>query len=62
MPIILELLSSVKKAVAKKNIEQTLRTFYSLPYVILNKFSTKYGVKILAMKNMRLLLSAIKKI
>lgn len=62
MPIILELLNTVKKSVFKKNIDQTIKTFHSLPFILMNKFSTKYGVKILAIKNMKLLLSSLKKI
>jgi hypothetical protein len=62
MPIILELLNAVKKSIMKKTVDQTIRTFPSLPFVLMNKFSTKYGVKILATKNMKLLLSSLKKI
>lgn len=62
MPIILELLNNVKKSVLKKTVDQTIRTFHSLPFILMNKFSTKYGVKILAIKNMKLLLSSLKKI
>jgi hypothetical protein len=39
-----------------------MRNFHSLPFILMNKFSTKYGVKILAIKNMKLLLSSLKKI
>lgn len=62
MPIILELLNTVKKSVFKKTVDQSIKTFYSLPFILMNKFSTKYGVKILAIKNMKLLLSSLKKI
>ncbi len=62
MPIILELLNNVKKSVLRKSVDQVIRTFHSLPFILMNKFSTKYGVKILAIKNMKLLLSSLKKI
>jgi hypothetical protein len=62
IPIIVELLGQVKKSIKNHTVEQTIRNFPSLPYTIMNKFSTKYGVKILAIKNMKILLSSLKKI
>ena len=52
----------MKKSVLKKTVDQTIRNFYSLPFVLMKKFSTKYGVKIKTIKNMKLLLSSLKKI
>jgi hypothetical protein len=59
-PIINELLVVVRKAVKYNHINETIKMFTSLPNIIYNRMSRKYGVKILAIKNLKLLLMALK--
>lgn len=59
-PIINELLTSVKKAVKNSKISETMKNFTSLPNIIYNRINRKYGVKILAIKNLKILLMALK--
>ncbi len=37
-----------------------MKNFTSLPYIVFNRISRKYGVRILAIKNMRILLTSLK--
>lgn len=59
-PIINELLVSVKKAVKANKVGEAMRVFTSLPNIVYNRITRKYGVKILAIKNLKVLLMALK--
>lgn len=59
-PIINELLVVVRKAVKFNHIAETMKLFTSLPNIIYNRINRKYGVKILAIKNLKILLMALK--
>jgi hypothetical protein len=53
-------LGSVKKAVKTNKIAEIMKVFTSLPNIIYNRITRKYGVKILAIKNLKILLMALK--
>lgn len=59
-PILQELLTNVKKAVKYHRVLDTMKNFVSLPNIIYNRINRKYGVKILATKNIKALLMALK--
>jgi len=59
-PIINELLLAVRKSVKFNHIPETIKMFTSLPNIIYNRINRKYGVKILAIKNLKILLMALK--
>jgi TPP-dependent trihydroxycyclohexane-1,2-dione (THcHDO) dehydratase len=59
-PILQELLTNVKKAVKYRKILDTMKSFTSLPNIIYNRINRKYGVKALAIKNIKALLMALK--
>lgn len=59
-PILNELLLVVRKALKYHNISETMKMFTSLPNIVYNRISRKYGVRILAIKNIKLLLMALK--
>ena len=59
-PILQELLTNVKKAVKYHKVLDTMKGFISLPNIIYNRINRKYGVKILAIKNIKALLMALK--
>lgn len=50
----------VKKAIKANKILETMRSFTSLPNIIYNRITRKYGVKILAVKNLKVLLMALR--
>jgi hypothetical protein len=50
----------VRKAVKFNHIAETIKLFTSLPNIIYNRINRKYGVKILAIKNLKILLMALK--
>lgn len=55
-----ELMITVKKVCKQNKIRDTMKNFMSLPNIVYNRMSRKYGVKILAIKNMKILLLALK--
>ncbi len=59
-PILNELLAPVRKAVKFNRIADTMKMFTSLASIVFNRISRKYGVKILAIKHLKILLSAFK--
>lgn len=59
-PIMSEMLLLVKKAIKANKILETMRSFTSLPNIIYNRITRKYGVKILAVKNLKVLLMALR--
>lgn len=59
-PILNELLVNVKKAAKLDRIGETMKTFTSLPSIIYNRINRKYGVKILAIKNIKIILMALR--
>ena len=59
-PIMSEMLLLVKKAIKGNKILETMRSFTSLPNIIYNRITRKYGVKILAVKNLKVLLMALR--
>jgi len=46
--------------VKSNKIAETMRLFTSLPNIVFNRISRKYGVKILAVKHLKILLLAFK--
>ncbi len=59
-PIMSEMLLLVKKAIKANKILETMRSFTSLPNILYNRITRKYGVKILAVKNLKVLLMALR--
>lgn len=59
-PIISELLQTVKKAAKMNRITEVMKNFTSLPNIIYNRVGRKYGVKILAIKNLKIILMALR--
>lgn len=59
-PILSELIAVVKKAVKGNRIADMMRLFTSLPSIVYTKITRKYGVKILAIKNLKVLLMALR--
>ena len=59
-PILTELLGVVRKSVKIGKIPETIRTFTSLPSIVYNRVSRKYGVKKLALKHIKILLLSFK--
>ncbi len=54
------MLNVVKKAVKLNKIAEGIKNFTSLPNIVYNRISRKYGVKILAIKNLKILLMGLK--
>lgn len=50
----------VKKAIKTGKILESMRNFTSLPNILYNRITRKYGVKILAIKNLKVLLMALR--
>jgi hypothetical protein len=59
-PIMGELLGIVRKAVKNNRIAETIRVFTSLPSIVYTRIARKYGVRILAIKNLKVLLMALR--
>lgn len=53
-------MGSVRKAVKSNKVTESMRLFTSLPNIVSNRINRKYGVRILAVKHLKILLLAFK--